>query len=108
MTTQAAGIAPRDSGLATERTALAWRRTIASCCTAVLLLAHHAVVTHSVATTAAVSAAALALCVVVAFGYRRNRELRAGRTATAGWPIVVTALAVTTVAAIIAVSTSVS
>ena len=96
----------RDSGLATERTALAWRRTIASVCTTALLLAHQAVVTRSAGTAAAVSAATITLIVVSVIGFRRNRELRAGRTGTAERTIVVTALAVTTVAIVIAVTMS--
>ncbi|MRH91704.1 hypothetical protein GFY24_30425 [Nocardia sp. SYP-A9097] len=90
----------------TERTAPAWRRTIASCCTAVFLLAHQAVITGSTVSAVAVSAATMALIVLSVIGFRRNRELRAGRTGTAVRPIVVTARVVTTVAMIIAVTTA--
>ncbi|WP_330180997.1 DUF202 domain-containing protein [Nocardia sp. NBC_01503] len=100
--------ATRDSGLATERTALAWRRTIASLCTATLLLAHQAVVTHSLGNTAAVSAAMVALLVVWVIGHKRNRHLRAGHTAPPATAIVATVCAVATVATVIAVTLSMS
>ncbi|WP_405497274.1 DUF202 domain-containing protein [Nocardia sp. NBC_00511] len=99
-------VAARDSGLATERTTLAWRRTIASLCTAALLLAHQAVSARSPGNVAAVSTATVALLVVSVIGYRRNRQLRAGRTGTAAMTIVATTSAVATVAMIIAVTMS--
>ncbi|MEV6072397.1 hypothetical protein AB0L82_38145 [Nocardia sp. NPDC052001] len=106
MTPESPAAAARDSGLATERTALAWRRTIASLCTATLLLAHQAVVTRSAADAAAVSTAMVALLVVSAIGHRRNRQLRSGRTATPATAIVATVLAVATIAMVIAVTLS--
>ncbi|WP_157355751.1 DUF202 domain-containing protein [Nocardia terrae] len=88
--TEPIGTGDRDAGLAAERTALAWRRTAASCAALAALLTRSAVVAdHAPAAGSAAVAAALMLLVSI-LGWHRNRLLRRGIHHTSV-PLLVTA-----------------
>ncbi|MFE3024026.1 DUF202 domain-containing protein [Nocardia tengchongensis] len=68
-----------DSGLAAERTALAWRRTALSALSASALFGHYAATTATVMATAGGIAALISMGVVTGACYRRAGALRARR-----------------------------
>lgn len=101
-----------DTGLAAERTALAWRRTAASACVVSALLGHHVLVSgraafgddgstwYRVTSALALLAAAVMLLGVSILGWQRNRALRRGDRRAAEVSVVCLATAVAAVAAI--------
>lgn len=106
------GIGNADTGLAAERTALAWRRTAASACVVSALLGHHVLVSGRAAfggdgpawfqvTSALVLwATAVMLLGVSVLGWQRNRVLRRGDCRAAGATVACVALVVAAVAVI--------
>lgn len=86
-----------DTGLAIERTVLAWRRTAIAAAGVALLLGTAAL--HRGWAPAAVvpCAAAVVMGVLAIAGFRRARDLRHGRFGPAARPIALAATAVATV-----------
>ncbi|NNH69272.1 DUF202 domain-containing protein [Nocardia uniformis] len=109
-----------DTGLAAERTALAWRRTAASACVVAALLGHHVLMSGyetrahdespwALLTSALIPlAAAVMLLGISVLSWRRNRVLRGGDRRAAAAPVVMAAVAVAAVAVIMLLATGVA
>ncbi|MET7767585.1 DUF202 domain-containing protein [Nocardia sp. NPDC005366] len=91
-----------DAGKASERTALAWRRTAISSMVVAVLFLNHAAVDDWRATGTAPLAAAGAMLALAALCLARNHSLHAGRRDGERGAIVMTTVAVVLVAAIAA------
>ncbi|MDO3647816.1 DUF202 domain-containing protein [Nocardia mangyaensis] len=104
------GIGDADTGLAAERTALAWRRTAATAFVVSALLGHHVLVAgpvafgdggsawHRVTSALALGGAAVMLLGISVLGWQRNHALRRGDRRVATAPVAGVALVVVAVA----------
>ncbi|WP_054814289.1 DUF202 domain-containing protein [Nocardia arizonensis] len=92
-----------DVGLATERTALAWRRTAIGSMGVALLLLHHAAVRGGSEARITPLAAAITMIAVGLLCFERNRTLRRGKHGHGRAVIASTALAVVAVSVLAAV-----